>query len=73
MSTESERLHTSVLVAPTAEKRRLRKQRRLAAARITAEQWKKERAATVAEAEAERAERRATTYLPAAGEPGAAA
>ncbi len=73
MSTEPERLHTSVLVAPTAEKRRLRKQRRQAAARISAEQRKTEKAASVAKAEAERAERRMTTYLPAAGEPGAAA
>lgn len=70
--TEPERLHTSVLVAPASERRRLRKQRRQAAARITAEQRKTEKAAVVAKAEAEHAERRATTYLPAAGEPGSA-
>ncbi|SMX77655.1 hypothetical protein BAURA86_00882 [Brevibacterium aurantiacum] len=71
--TEPERLHTSVLVAPASERRKLRKQRRQAAARITAEQHRTEKAAAVAKAEAERAERRATTYLPAAGEPGVAA
>ena len=70
---ESERLHASVLVAPAAERRRLRKQRRRAAAALRAEQHRNERAAARAEAEAERSERRATTYLPAAGEPGAAA
>ena len=71
---EPERLHTSVLVAPASERRKLRKQRRQAAARITAEKRLAEKAAAVAkaEAEAERAERRATTYLPASGEPGAA-
>ncbi|MFM2721688.1 ATP-binding protein [Microbacterium mcarthurae (nom. nud.)] len=70
---ERERLHTSVLVAPAKERRRLRKQRRKAAARLQAEQHAAEKAAAHAKAEAERAERRATTYLPAAGEPGPAA
>lgn len=71
--TERERLHTSVLVAPAKERRRLRKQRRKAAARLQAEQHATEKHAARAKAEAERAERRATTYLPAAGEPGPAA
>lgn len=70
---ERERLHTSVLVAPAKERRRLRKQRRKAAARLQAEQHAAEKAAARAKAEAERAERRATRYLPAAGEPGPAA
>ncbi|GAA1486453.1 ATP-binding protein [Brachybacterium fresconis] len=70
---ETERLHTSVLVAPAKERRRLRKQRREAAARLQAEQRRTEQAAARAKADAERAERRATTYLPAAGEPGPAA
>ncbi len=70
---EKERLHTAVLVAPAAERRRLRKQRRQAAARLQAEQRRQEVAAAKAKAEAERAERRATRYLPAAGEPGPAA
>ncbi|KZE91688.1 MULTISPECIES: ATP-binding protein [Micrococcales] len=70
---ERERLHTSVLVAPAKERRRLRKQRRKAAARLQAEQHAAEKTAARAKAEIERAERRATTYLPAAGEPGPAA
>ena len=36
-ASEPERLHTSVLVAPAAERRRLRKQRRQAAARLQAD------------------------------------
>ncbi|GAB3546557.1 ATP-binding protein [Arthrobacter tumbae] len=70
---ETERLHTSVLVAPAKERRRLRKQRREAAARLQAEQRRTEQAAARAKAEAERAERKATRYLPAAGEPRPAA
>src|SRR5690606_24711998 len=70
---ERERLHTSVLVAPAKERRRLRKQRRQAAARLQAEQHAAEKTAARAKAEVERAERRATRYLPAAGEPGPAA
>ena len=69
---DTERLHTAVLVAPTTERRRVRKQRRQAAARLQAQQRAAEREAARAKAEAERAERRATTYLPAAGEPGPA-
>ena len=69
---EREKLHTSVLVAPASERRRYRKQRRQAAARLVAEQRRAETEAAKAKAEAERAERRATTYLPKAGEPGAA-
>jgi len=70
---DPEQLHTSVLVAPAAERRRLRKQRRQAAARLQTEQHKADKSAARAKADAERAERRATTYLPAAGEPGPAA
>lgn len=69
---EPETLHTAVLVAPAKERRRLRKQRRQAAARLQAEQRATERELARAKAEAERAERKATTYLPAAGEPGPA-
>ena len=50
----------------------MRKQRRQAAARLHAEQRVTEREAARAKADAERAERKATTYLPAAGEPGPA-
>jgi len=67
---ESERLHTSVLVAPRKERRKARKQRRMAATRLEATQRRAEKDAARAKAEAERAERRATRYLPAAGEPG---
>lgn len=70
---EREQLHTSVLVAPASERRRLRKQRRQAAAHLQAEQHRAEIAEGRAKAEVERAERRATAYLPAAGEPGPAA
>ncbi|WP_415631402.1 VirB4 family type IV secretion system protein [Propionibacterium sp.] len=61
-----------MLVAPAKERRRLRKQRRQAAARLQAEQRAAEREAARTKAAAERAERKATTYLPSAGEPGPA-
>ncbi|KUF07801.1 VirB4 family type IV secretion system protein [Leucobacter sp. G161] len=69
---DSERLHTSVLVAPASEKRRVRKQRSQAAAKLQAEQQRAEHQAARAKYAAELAEHRATTYLPAAGEPGPA-
>lgn len=72
MSGDREKLHSAVLVAPATERRRLRKQRRAAAAELVAEQRAHERAQTKAKRERERAERRATRYLPAAGEPGPA-
>jgi len=64
----SERLHTAVLVAPAKERRRARKQRRVAAARIEKEARERERAEALRKYEAERAERRATVFLPKAGE-----
>ena len=70
---DQERLHTSVLVTPAAERRRLRKQRREAAARLRAQQRHAEKLAAREKAEAERTERRARQYLPAAGGPGPAA
>jgi hypothetical protein len=69
---EPETLHTAVLVSPAKEQRRLRRQRRQAAARLHAEQHAAQREAARAKADAERAERKATTYLPAAGEAGPA-
>jgi len=69
---DSERLHTSVLVAPASEKRRLRKERRKAAQQVQAQKRATEKKAAVAKFEAEKAERRATTYLPKAGEAGPA-
>ncbi|WP_431878414.1 VirB4 family type IV secretion system protein [Amycolatopsis sacchari] len=68
-----EKLHTAVLVAPASERRRLRKARREAAARLQAEQRHAEAEAAKAKVAVERAERRATIYLPKAGEPGPAA
>ncbi|MFK5159681.1 ATP-binding protein [Propionibacterium freudenreichii] len=70
--TEPETLHTAVLVTPAAERRRLRKQRRRAAARLQSEQRTAERESARAKAEAERAERQAITYLPGPGERGPA-
>ena len=68
MSGEKERLHAAVLVSPAAERRKARKARRQAAARLQAEQARVEREAAKA-----LAERRSTTFLPAAGEAGQAA
>ncbi len=70
---DTERLLTSVLVAPASERRRVRKQRRQAAARLVAAQHRAEKRVAQERAAAQRAERLATTYLPAAGEPGPAA
>lgn len=67
---DSERLHTSVLVAPASEKRRVRKQRSQAAAKLQTEQQGAERQAARAKYTAEVAELRATTCLPASGESG---
>ncbi|MDN5759492.1 MAG: ATP-binding protein, partial [Tomitella sp.] len=72
MSGDREKLHSAVLVAPAKERRRLRKQRLAAAAELVAEQRQKEQAQAREKKAAERAERRATRYLPAAGEPGPA-
>lgn len=66
------RLHTAVLVTPSQEWRKLRKQRRRAVARLHAEQRRSAMADVKAKAEEMRAERRATVYLPKTGEPGAA-
>jgi hypothetical protein len=69
---DRERLHTAVLVAPSKERWKLRKQRRKAESRLHAEQRKTVLAVAKARAGQERAERRATVYLPKSGEPGAA-
>ena len=73
MTRERETLHTSVLITPATERRRLRKQRRHAAAQLQAERRQREMADAKAKAEADKAERRAQQYLPRAGEPGPAA
>ena len=72
MTEDRARLHTAVLVAPSKERRKLRKQRRKAEARLHAERRSTALAAAKAKAEEERAERRATVHLPKAGEPGPA-
>ncbi|OSP07848.1 ATP-binding protein [Microbacterium sp. LEMMJ01] len=69
---EAERLHSAVLVAPASERHRVRRQRRRAAAKLQIEQQRAERQEAHAKYLAEVAERRGTTYLPAAGEPGPA-
>ncbi len=68
---ESEKLHTSVLVAPASEKRQMRKERARAAATLQTEQRHTDREAARTKRESELAERCATTYLPAAGDIGA--
>ena len=70
---EESRLHTAVLVGPEGERRRHRKARRQAAAQVQADARRAQRDQAKARWEAEQAERRATTYLPASGEPGPAA
>jgi len=70
---ENGRLHTSVLVGPEGERRRHRKARRQAAAHVEASARQAKKAQARERWKAEQAERRATTYLPAAGETGPAA
>src|SRR3546814_19372672 len=67
---DAERLHTAVLVAPASEKRRIRKQRRQAAAKLQAHQQRAEQQASRAKYAADLAERRATTYISPAAEHG---
>ncbi len=68
---EDEKLHAAVLVAPAKERRRYRKQRRQAATHLHREQRQQRMDEAKARAEAEKAERAARQYLPAAGESGA--
>lgn len=72
MSTPKRKLYSTVLIGPETERRRQRKARRRAAAKIHADDTAARRAAAKAKYEAERAERRATIYLPKGGEPGPA-
>lgn len=67
---DDEKLHASVLVAPASEQRRYRKQRRQAANQLHREQRQQRMDEAKGRAEAEKAERAARQYLPAAGEPG---
>jgi len=70
---EEGRLHTSILVGPQGERRRHRKARQKAAAQVETEARQVRKDDAKAKWDAEQAERRATTYLPASGEPGPAA
>lgn len=70
---EPQKLHTAALVEPAGERRKHRKARKHAAANIETNARKTAQAQERARVAAERAERRNTTYLPAAGEPGVAA
>jgi hypothetical protein len=70
---DNERLHTAVLVGPEGERRKNRKARHRAAAQIHTTSRQAKQADTKARWEAEQAERRATTFLPATGDTGPAA
>lgn len=72
MTGEEGRLHTSVLVGREGERRRHRKARQRAASQVESDARRARREEAKARWEAEQAERRATTYLPAGGEPGPA-
>ncbi|CAM2990370.1 ATP-binding protein [Skermania piniformis] len=67
------RLHTSVLIGPNGERRKHRKARRQAAAQVEVDARAARKAEAKAKWEAEQAEKRATVFLPAAGEAGPAA
>ena len=69
---DRQKLHTAALVEPAGERRKLRKARKLAAVKIEADARKHKQAVERARIDLERAERRNTNDLPAAGEPGAA-
>ena len=73
MNTPDRRVYSSVLIGPESEHRKQRKARRKAAATVRADDLAARKAHARALHEAEAAERRATTYLPRAGEPGPAA
>lgn len=73
MDEQHKRLYSTVLVEPGTGRRKHRKQRQKAAAALYADDARRRREDARARAEAERAELRATTYLPPGGEPGAAA
>ena len=70
---DDSRLHTAVLVGPEGERRRARKARRQAAAKVETDARQHRKAQARAKWEAEQAERRNTSYLPASGEAGPAA
>lgn len=66
-------VHAATLVTPAGERRRRRRQRRRLAVAVEQASRQERRAAARERAEAERAERKATIYLPPGGESGPAA
>ena len=73
MSTPKRRVYSTVLIGPESEHRKQRRARRKAAAAVHAKDITARKVEARARRDAEQAERRATTYLPASGEPGHAA
>ncbi|WP_345750906.1 ATP-binding protein [Microbacterium rhizophilus] len=73
MDEQSKKLYSSVLVDPGTGRRKHRRARQKAAAALYANDARQRRDAARDRAEAERAEQRATIYLPPGGEPGPAA
>ena len=71
MTKEHSRLYTAALVEPAGEKRKHRKARKKAAAEIERTARHETQAVARKQYDQERAERRATHYLPASGESGA--
>ncbi|GAA1989955.1 ATP-binding protein [Microbacterium pumilum] len=65
---EDQKVHTAVLVDPAGDRRKDRRARRTASHRLTADSRAAASAAQRAELDALRADQRATTFLPAAGE-----
>lgn len=65
-------VHTAPLISPAGERWRHRRQRRRSAAALRKADHETRRADARARADAERAQRHATTYLPPGGEPGPA-
>lgn len=73
MASREKKLYSTVLVGRAGQRRRDRRAARRAAAYVYAADAEQRKAAARALAEAEKAEREATTYLPRGGEPGQAA
>lgn len=73
MISESERVHTSMLVDPVGDPRRVRRAKRDAARRLADQSRRSRDAERRAERESTRRAARSTVYLPAAGESGPAA
>ncbi|MBS3939668.1 MAG: ATP-binding protein [Actinobacteria bacterium] len=70
---ERSRLYASALIDPAREQRRTRRRRKRAVVRVRSVDAAERNAAAKAITAAHRAERRATAFLPAGGEPGPAA